>query len=434
MEREGSDLGTTLVGMVGLDVVDVADDDHGLWVLVETRAGRVACGACGVAAQSKGRLTTLVRDLEIAGRVATLVWRKRRWRCVEPSCETRTWTEQVEGIAPRASLTERARAEIARRIGEDAEAVARVAAAFGVAWATAWSAFEELITPAVEDPSRIEAVESLGVDETAFLRASPNHPTVWATGLVDVRHGHLLDVIEGRSSSTLCSWLAERGPSWLGGVQVVAIDPFEAYRKGLFPHLSHVAVVADPFHVVRLANRAIDRARRRTQAELTGHRGRKGDPLYDARKVLLTGAFRLTDRGWRRLNLALDSGDPRGEVLSTWLAKEHLREVYATPDPTRADALLGQVIEECASSGIPELATLANTLRRWRTEIINRHRTGDSNAPTEAMNLLIKEVKRAGRGYRNFRHYRLRLLAHCGLTWQHRRVVPLRGRAPQLVA
>ena len=37
--------------------------------------------------------------------------------------------------------------------------------------------------------------------------------------------------------------------------------------------------------------------------------------------------------------------------------------------------------------------------------------------PTEAINLLIKKIKRVGHGFRNFTNYRLRLLLHCGTTW-----------------
>jgi len=63
--------------------------------------------------------------------------------------------------------------------------------------------------------------------------------------------------------------------------------------------------------------------------------------------------------------------------------EEHLREVYAVTHPDAADRLLEAVILECATSEVPELNRLARTLRKWRTEIINRHRNGDSNGPTE---------------------------------------------------
>jgi transposase len=431
---ESSDAAVVLVGIPEFVVRDAVEEDGEVWVLVETPPAPTGCPGCGTRAVSKGRRRTKVRDLECGGRPVVLVWAKRRWRCPDDDCDVRTWTEQVESVLPRAVLTERARYEIFRRIGEEARSTAEVARSFGVAWGTAWEAFESHARPAVEDPTRITDVEALGIDETGFLAAAPTHPRIFATGLVDVRRGLLCDVIEGRSAAKLREWLASRPLEWLEGVAVVTIDPHEPYRLGLYPDLAHATVVADPFHIVRLANRAIDDARRRIQQELTGHRGRRGDPLYDIRKILLTGAERLTDQARARLDAALAAGDPRDEVVGSWIAKEHVREVYAVDDPIEAAVLLDAVIGECASSDVRELRRLAGTLTKWRSEILAHHATGDSNGRTEAMNLLIKNIKRVGRGFTNFEHYRLRLLAHCGLQWQTHRTASMRGRTPHLAA
>jgi transposase len=71
----------------------------------------------------------------------------------------------------------------------------------------------------------------------------------------------------------------------------------------------------------------------------------------------------------------------------------------------------------------------------WEAEILAWHRTaGCSNGPTEAINLLIKKVKRVGHGFRNFANYRLRLLLHCGVRWQTHHTARLRSRSPRLVA
>ncbi len=51
-----------------------------------------------------------------------------------------------------------------------------------------------------------------------------------------------------------------------------------------------------PFHVVRLASDALDRCRRRVQQDTHGHRGRKNDPLYRARRTLHTGADLFTTK------------------------------------------------------------------------------------------------------------------------------------------
>jgi transposase len=434
VKSEGSDTAAVLVGMPEFVVLSAVEEDGEVWLLVETRTSVTACPSCGVRAKAKDRRETMVRDLPVAGRPTVLVWRKRRWACPDSDCATKTWSETSEQIGPRAVLTHRARREICRRVGEEARAVAEVARDFGVSWDTAMEAVREHGQPLVEDPERICHVRDLGIDETSYLAATPEHPTLWATGLVDTDRGMLVDVIEGRNAAELRRWLEAMGPEWLAGVATVSIDPHESYRQGLHPPLDHATVVADPFHITRLANRAVDDVRRRTQQEETGHRGRRGDPLYDIRKLLITGQERLGERAWDKLTDALGRGDPRDEVLASWLAKEHLREAYATDDPDEAAVILDAVIEECEGATIKELARLAKTLRRWRTEILNHHRTGRSNGPTEAMNLLIKAIKRVGRGFTNFDNYRLRLLLHCGVEWDTHRTASMRGRRPHFAA
>jgi hypothetical protein len=70
-----------------------------------------------------------------------------------------------------------------------------------------------------------------------------------------------------------------------------------------------------------------------------------------------------------------------------------------------------------------------------QTELLAYFDTGGvSNGPTEAINLLIKKIKRVGHGFRNFDNYRLRLLLHCGVDWDTIPATPIRGRLPRSVA
>jgi hypothetical protein len=157
------------------------------------------------------------------------------------------------------------------------------------------------------------------------------------------------------------------------------------------------------------------------QNDLLGHRGRKEDPLYRIRKLLLSGAERLDERGSSRMLLGLRLGDPDGAVLGAWLAKESVRDVYLTDDPAVAAVLLDKAIAGCLADEVPEIVSLGNTLKRWRSEILAHHRTGASNGPTEGLNLCVKKVKRAGHGFVCFDHYRLRVLLHAGgVTWPSR--------------
>src|SRR5437867_9925261 len=93
--------------------------------------------------------------------------------------------------------------------------------------------------------------------------------------------------------------------------------------------LGHATAVVDHFHAIKLANTVVDQVRRRVQQATLGHRGRKPDPLYHIRKLLLTAAEQLTSRGRVRLRAGLAVGDPGGEVAVAWQGKELLRAVYA---------------------------------------------------------------------------------------------------------
>ena len=433
MVGHGSDGATTLFDMPGFVVGAHMVEDGEWWLLVETTADRVGCPSCGVRAVGHGRRRVHVRDLPIAGRPVRLVWAKRIWRCADPDCARATWSEQHNQISARASLTRRARIEICRRVGEDADSVAQTAREFGIGWHTAMAAVREHGMRLVDDPERLGAPSALGLDETSFLRAGPTHPTVMITGFVDLDRHQLLDVAEGRSGQVVRDWLDDRPAEWVAAIDVAVIDPFRGYATGLTDRLD-ATIVVDHFHAIRLANKAIDDARRRVQQESLGHRGRRDDPLYRIRRGLLVAHERLSDQQHDRVVTLLGHGDRHGDVTNTYLAKELLRDVYDAATVRGARRRLRRFYEHCDQAGVRECRRLARTIRAWEAEVLAFHTTGRSNGPTEGINLSIKKVKRVGHGFRNFSNYRLRLLLHCGVTWQTPRTARVRGRQPRFIA
>jgi transposase len=420
-----------LLGLDGFQVVS-AELVGGEWQLeVQTTATVIGCGGCGVRAELHGRRTVRVRDLPAGGRPVVLWWRKRLWRCREPACKVRTWTERAAAIRPRAVLTERARAEACRRVGKDAHAVAAVARDLGVGWATIMRAVADHGTPLVDDPTRLDGVATLGLDETTFLKATRLAPTRYVTGLVDLEQGRLLDVVADRTRAAVDRWLGARPRGWLAHIGTVALDPWRGYASALVATLGHARVVVDHFHAIRLANTVVDQVRRRTQQATLGHRGRKRDPLYRIRKLLLTAAEQLTRpgtgaaAGWAGRR----GSDRRG---SRRLAGQGaVRAVYAAGDPAHARAALGRFYRWSDGVGVAELSRLARTVRAWEAEILAFHTTG--SFPLDGA-VPYQKVKRVGHGFRNFGNYRLRLLLHCGIRWQRHQTVRLRGRHRRLVA
>jgi transposase len=432
MRNDGTGLAEVLVGIPGFQICAAIEERGELLILVETTVDRAFCSSCGARAEAKDRLSVIVRDLPMGGRPTCLVWRKRRWECAEILCPKQTWTEEHQALPPGEALTTRAGFEACRAVGQEGRSVAALARWLRVAWSTVMSAVRRHGEPLVEDPSRVGPTDALGIDETAFLKAKARHPTQYVTGIVDLNGPAIVDLVEGHSAEDLRHWLARQDQGFLDGVTTVACDLHEGFRAGLHPFLDHARQVADPFHVIAAANRCVDGVRRRVQQETTGHRGRRDDPLYRIRRVLLTGAERLDDRGQRRMALGLRLGDPGDEVLGAWLAKEYLRDVYLVEDPGDAALLLDRVIEGARREGVPEIASLGRTLSRWRAQILAHHETGASNGPTEAMNLLVKKIKRCGHGFRSFPNYRLRVLLHCGgIKWEDVVSARMRGLSPQ---
>ena len=205
--------------------------------------------------------------------------------------------------------------------------------------------------------------------------------------------------------------------AWRAGIAWATLDLSASYRTVFDTMLPDAVQVADPFHVVRVANTALDECRRRVQNDTVGHRGRKPDPLYRARRLLTMAAERLPDDRRERLVGLLAAGDPKGEVKLTWHAKEVVRQIYDHTDPELAEAWVDEIIRDFADPEMPlEVRRLGRTIKRWRDQIVAWHRSHVSNGPTEAINNLVKRVKRVAFGMRRFRNYRIRALLYAGTT------------------
>ena len=189
-------------------------------------------------------------------------------------------------------------------------------------------------------------------------------------------------------------------------------------HRVVYPSLAHLpdaTQVADPFHVVKLANSKLDECRRRVQNETLGHRGRKNDPLYRSRRLLTKGHERLDERGEAKLLGLLEAGDPGARCASRGTPKRPSEASTPSMTPTRpTPSSTSSPTTSSTFDHPPEVRSLGRTLRRWRHQIVAWHRSRVSNGPIEAANNLIKRIKRVGFGFRCFAHYRLRVLLYAG--------------------
>jgi transposase len=406
-----------LVGLPDVNVLGVDDEVNGfLCIYIESSAERPGCSHCGVLAQMKDRTAVELVDLPCFGRPTRLIWHKCRWKCPEDSCPVGSWTEENERIgAPRMAMSDRAGRWVTEQVGRYARSVNEIALELGCDWHTVNDTVLAYGDALVDEPERFGVVEALGLDEVLFARIGIWRRQEFSTQIVDVGIGQLLDIVPGRSGAGPTAWLEAKDQEWRDQVRYATLDLSSPYRKVFTDTLPDAVQVADPFHVVKVANTKLDECRRRVQNETMGHRGHKADPLYRCRRLLTKAEERLTEGGKEKLMGLLRAGDPHGDVATMWQAKEAVRELYSHNDPDLALHWVEQLGADLQDTDYPsEARSLGRTLIRWKHQIAAWHEAHVSNGPTEAVNNLIKRVKRAAFGFTSFRNYRIRSLLYAG--------------------
>ena len=350
------------------------------------------CHRCGCEGSARDTVVRCLAHEPLGWRPTRLEVTVRRYRCA--GCG-HVWRQDTTRAAePRAKLSRRGLRWALEGIVVQHLTVARVAEGLDVAWDTANNAvLAEGRRVLIDDDKRFDGVRVVGVDEHVWRHT--RHGDKYVTEIIDltpVRENtgpaRLLDMVEGRSKQTFKTWLAQRPKTWRDSVEVVAMDGFTGFKTAAVEELPGVVTVMDPFHVVRLAGDALDECRRRIQQAIHGHRGRKDDPLYSARRTLSTGADLLTDKQNDRL-AALFADDTHVEVEATWGIYQRMITAYRHQDRRQGRALMVKLIDSI-SAGVPkaltEITKLGRTLTKRAADVLAYFdHPGTSNGPTEAI-------------------------------------------------
>lgn len=401
-----------LLGIDGLAVTAVVD--HGWWLELEVELAARArcCRWCGRGSlKVKERDVVRVRDLPVAGRLTYLCWRKRRFGC--EGCG-RTFTEIHPALPPRQRVSARFRARLfARCRGGGAHAeVAREehTTRYQVARAYALGG-DQLLAGRESGP-----VRRLSLDEAHHRRGHE-----LATVVSDLDHRRVVEVLDGRSRRVVERYLRALSEQDRQAIEVVSIDPYEAYRQAIQTELPGARIVVDHFHLVRGANTALDSVRRERQREQarrkpkgarrSGHRDQWNPELYRARHRLLKASQRLTERERRRL-CDLFEHDPI--LAEAWGLKEAFRAVYRASDRATAERRLQRFFAATDHARLPAFDAFAKGIQQWRPELLAYFEEPTSNGYAEGVINKVKVIKRRAYGLPTFNGFRKRVVIACG--------------------
>jgi len=166
-----------------------------------------------------------------------------------------------------------------RQVGRYARSVNEVAIELGCDWHTVNDTVIAYGTALVDDdPERFGTVAALGLDEVLMVRVGPWHRQEFSTQIVDVGRGQLLDVVPPQQC--WAHGLAGRtGEGMAGPGSFATLDLSGPYRRVFTLMLPDAIQVADPFHLIKLANSKLDECRRRCRTRPRTSWPQVGPPL-----------------------------------------------------------------------------------------------------------------------------------------------------------
>ena len=319
-----------LLDLVGVWVtgVEFVNDDHTVFVDVRLRRRRLQCPHCGwtTAARHNWQPEPATwRALDFGVWRVLVRCRLRRLAC--RPCQ-RVTVEAVPFARHRSRHTRDFEDLIAWLVAHtDKTAVTRLCR---INWRTTGVIVERVVADGLDD-SRLDELFDIGVDEVAYRKQ--HH---YLTLIADHDSGTIVWADEGRDAATLTRFFDELGPDRAAALQAISTDMSAAYLKAIREHDDVDATVClDPFHIVQLANKALDVVRRGYWNELRDRAGKDDARRFKhSRWALLKRPEDLTDSQRDQLAAIKRAG---GNVWRAHQLKEALRAVF-DPDLTHAEA------------------------------------------------------------------------------------------------
>lgn len=401
-----------MLAIPGAHVTGVVFTPAGIVVDLVRRAKRLRC-PCGWSTRAVyDRSRRSWRGLDLGASKVFLRAEIRRLSCRRCA---RVVTEQVPWARPGARFTrdfEDVVTWLAQRM--DKTAITRLLRC-------SWEAVASIVTRVVADQldaARLAQVYRIGVDEVSY-RKGHRYLTVVAD---HDRDGAVIWAGEGKSAATLEAFYDELGAAGCAQLQAVSMDLGAAFKKATDHRTPHARQCVDPFHLIALANEAINKARRwawnlerdkaraATAAEAAAGPKRRGRPpagspppgrdqarwVKHTRWALLKDPDALNPSQLQVLHELRRSGSV---LYRCWQLKEGLRDLFRLADPADAPVHLDWWLAWACRSRIPAFVTLSKTVRANRERVLAAIELGLSNSKLEGLNSKIRLINHRGYGH-----------------------------------
>ena len=373
-----------LLRLPGASVTDVCFSPQGVLVELRLRRRRAACSGCGqVFAGMRDRAERRWRHLDLGGQRCYLLYRLRRMRC--PDCGVR-----VEAV-PWARAGARHTRDFEDMVALLAQQMAKtsIAALMRVGWVTVGAILARVVADHL-DARRLEGLVQVGVDEISYRKGQR-----YLTSVADHASGAIVWCSPGRGAATLQAFFDELGER-RQSIKAVSIDMSGGYEKAIRESIPDAEIAFDPFHVVGLAQRAVDQVRRdQWNAHERSHTP-QGRWIKGTRWSLLKAPTKQSVQQLARLHEVQQANQA---LYRAFLLKEELRLLYQLGDPALAPTHLDAWLAWASRSKLDPFVRLARTIRQHRAGILAAIRLALTNGRLEGLNSRIRLISHRSFGF-----------------------------------
>ena len=334
-----------------------------------------------------------IRDLPITGKGVYLHLSQRQFYC--PDCDRR-FNERFNFVAPQGAMTCR----YERYVYEccKASTIQQVSAQENLVWSTVNEICQRGVRQELQERP-LSKVKAVGMDEFAIKKGHRDYATV----IVDLERVEIVDILEYREQAKLIEYFKNKGTAWCEGIDVFCSDLWPGFintARAVFPRAT---VVVDRFHFFSHLNKAVDGQRKSWRRQFKDH-----EELKRLKWALLKNAENLTpDQKKKRDRAFLLS--PELKLIDDH--KETFRAIF-NRNLTRkqGEIELKQWMEAAREMNNNYLNTFLYMLNDWKEYVLNYFAHRVTTSVIEGINNSIKTVKRMGYGFRNFVHFKQRVL------------------------
>ncbi len=380
-------------------VLHVDKTEHDYHIKAETKAAPTQCPHCRSGnIVGFGRREQLVKDLPSLGRRVGIYISTRRMKCIPCA---KTFSETLPEVDERHAMTKR----LLDWIGKQAirRTFTSIAEDVGITEGTVRNIFRDYINE-LERTVRFETPKWMGIDEIHLIKPR---------GVItNIHNNTVVEVLRDRNKKTITDYLFRlKGRD---DVQYVAMDMWRPYRDAVGEIIPHAKVVIDKFHVVKMANESMEKARKSLREELTA-KERRG--LMHDRFVLLKRESELSDQ--ERFNM--DGWTKNYPLLGeAYRLKEEFFKIYDASTRQQAQLRYEAWVKSIPVELYDHFSPIVTAWSNWQPNILEYFNHPVTNAYTESLNNLIRVMNRLGRGY-SFEALRAKILFSEGA---HRIVKP----------